>query len=70
MSTASPSRKIHDGGFHVLPVAMPGLQAVTAETARRFARHTHDQFGIGVIARGAQVKKRLMVLVSLSEICV
>ncbi|MGV0762266.1 AraC family transcriptional regulator [Tistrella mobilis] len=54
MSTGSPSRKAQDGGFRVLPVAMPGLQAVTAETTRRFARHTHDQFGIGVIARGAQ----------------
>lgn len=40
--------------FRRLATALPGIEAVTAETARRFARHTHDQFGIGVIARGAQ----------------
>lgn len=40
--------------FRRLATALPGVEAVTAETTRRFARHTHDQFGIGVIARGAQ----------------
>ena len=40
--------------FRRLATALPGIEAVTAETTRRFARHTHDQFGIGVIARGAQ----------------
>jgi AraC-like DNA-binding protein len=33
---------------------LPGLDLMCADTARSFARHTHDQFGIGVIDRGAQ----------------
>ena len=36
------------------PVALPGITAVTALSARRFARHTHDQFGIGLVVAGAQ----------------
>jgi AraC-like DNA-binding protein len=32
---------------------IPGVDAVDAETSHSFARHTHDQFGIGVIHRGA-----------------
>jgi AraC-like DNA-binding protein len=31
-----------------------GVEAVWADTAHAFGRHTHDQFGIGVILRGAQ----------------
>ncbi|CAB5712038.1 Multiple antibiotic resistance protein marA [Delftia tsuruhatensis] len=31
-----------------------GVEAVAADTARSFGRHTHDQYGIGLIARGAQ----------------
>lgn len=30
------------------------MDAVSADTAHAFGRHTHDQFGIGVILRGAQ----------------
>ncbi|WP_343870185.1 AraC family ligand binding domain-containing protein, partial [Caenispirillum bisanense] len=37
-----------------LPCALAGVQAVAADTARRFGRHTHDQFGIGLLHRGAQ----------------
>lgn len=33
---------------------MPGVTAVAASSRRTFARHTHDEFGIGVIQRGAQ----------------
>lgn len=33
---------------------MAGVAAVTAETRHVFPRHTHDQFGIGVIHQGAQ----------------
>lgn len=33
---------------------MAGVAAVTADTPRRFMRHSHDQFGLGVILRGAQ----------------
>lgn len=41
-------------GFQSLRVTAPGIQAVMAESAHRFARHCHDQFGIGLILRGAQ----------------
>ena len=34
--------------------ALPGVEAASADTAFAFARHTHDQFGVGVIDRGAQ----------------
>lgn len=33
---------------------MKGVEAVWADTGHAFGRHTHDQFGIGVILRGAQ----------------
>lgn len=45
--------------IHPLPVSGParlrqGIQAVAADTAFRFGRHSHDQFGFGLIRRGAQ----------------
>lgn len=42
------------GQFRMLRCAMPGVTAVTAVTRRSFPRHTHRQFGIGVIQSGAQ----------------
>lgn len=42
------------GQFQPLPCALPGVLAVQASSRHRFARHTHEQFGIGVIERGAQ----------------
>ena len=33
---------------------MKGVEAVAADTAHAFGRHTHDQYGIGVILHGAQ----------------
>jgi AraC-like DNA-binding protein len=36
--------------FHSAPY--PGLDAMRASTAHVFPRHTHDQYGIGVIDRG------------------
>jgi len=33
--------------------ALAGVDAMTASTARRFPRHTHDQYGIGVVDAGA-----------------
>jgi AraC-like DNA-binding protein len=36
------------------PTTLVGAQVVTASSARGFARHTHDQFGIGLVDRGAQ----------------
>ncbi len=35
--------------------AMAGVQAVAACSRHAFARHTHEQFGIGVMRQGAQV---------------
>ncbi|TCL76042.1 AraC family transcriptional regulator [Rhizobium sp. BK251] len=39
--------------FRLLKSAMAGVEAVAADTRRSFPRHTHEQFGIGVIDRGA-----------------
>ncbi|MBW8852722.1 MAG: AraC family transcriptional regulator, partial [Xanthomonadales bacterium] len=33
---------------------MAGVQAVAADSAQAFGRHIHEEFGIGVIERGAQ----------------
>jgi len=35
--------------FHVV---LPGIEAVSLESTRHFPRHSHDQFGIGVISSG------------------
>lgn len=40
--------------LRLLPCRMPGIEAVEADTARVFGRHTHEQFGLGLIGRGAQ----------------
>ncbi len=42
------------GQFRMQRCALPGVEAVEAVSGHRFARHTHAQFGIGVIHRGAQ----------------
>ncbi len=42
------------GQFKMLRCAVAGVDAVEAETRHAFPRHTHEQFGIGVIHRGAQ----------------
>ncbi|CDZ56948.1 AraC family transcriptional regulator [Neorhizobium galegae] len=41
-------------GFRMFRCGMAGVQAVVARSDHHFARHTHDQFGIGVIGSGAQ----------------
>lgn len=41
-------------GFEMIACATSGIEAVRADSARQFDRHSHDQFGIGVIDRGAQ----------------
>jgi AraC-like DNA-binding protein len=38
----------------MLRCAIAGVDAIEAETRHTFPRHTHEQFGIGVIHRGAQ----------------
>lgn len=40
--------------FRMRPSGLPGVDAVEATTRHTFPRHTHDQFGIGVIHQGAQ----------------
>jgi AraC-like DNA-binding protein len=40
--------------FKLLPCQSEGIEAVAADTALAFGRHTHEQFGVGLIARGAQ----------------
>lgn len=42
------------GQFRMQKCAIEGVEAVEADTAHSFGRHTHDQYGIGVIVRGAQ----------------
>lgn len=43
------------GQFLMHRSALAGVQAVAARSRHAFARHTHDQFGIGVMRQGAQV---------------
>jgi AraC-like DNA-binding protein len=38
--------------FHAFPVA--GIDPMSASTARAFPRHTHDEYGIGVVDAGGQ----------------
>ena len=40
--------------FLTLPSRQPGLFGVIATTRRTFARHSHDEYGIGLIEAGAQ----------------
>jgi AraC-like DNA-binding protein len=40
--------------FDLLRCQRHGIEAVTADTTLVFGRHTHDQFGLGLIERGAQ----------------
>ncbi len=42
------------GTFRIHPRRVAGIDAVESATSHAFPRHTHDQFGIGVIDRGAQ----------------
>ena len=39
--------------FKILPCSIAGITAVEADTRHTFSRHTHEQFGVGVIVRGA-----------------
>lgn len=40
-------------GFKVSGCRIKGVEAVFADSPNSFARHIHDQFGIGVVLRGA-----------------
>jgi AraC-like DNA-binding protein len=41
-------------GFILLPSQADGVEAVAADSAHAFGRHMHEDFGIGLIERGAQ----------------
>ncbi|WP_457582059.1 AraC family ligand binding domain-containing protein [Ensifer canadensis] len=42
------------GRFTIFPSRIGGVEAVEAASGHVFARHTHEQFGIGLIHQGAQ----------------
>jgi len=42
------------GRFKIARCRIKGVEAVAADTTHAFGRHTHDQYGMGVILRGAQ----------------
>ena len=43
-----------DPRFRLLANPVQGVEMVLADTDHHFGRHTHDQFGIGLILRGGQ----------------
>jgi AraC-like DNA-binding protein len=47
-------RAMKTSAFRVLRCAVSGVHAVEACSSHSFPRHTHDQFGIGLIRSGAQ----------------
>ncbi|MFK0162463.1 AraC family ligand binding domain-containing protein [Rhizobium sp. NPDC090279] len=42
------------GQFRIYRSGVAGIEPVRADTGRSFPKHTHDQFGIGIIEAGAQ----------------
>ena len=42
------------GQFRIYPCEVAGIEVVEAATRHSFPRHTHEQYGIGVIHQGAQ----------------
>lgn len=42
-------------GFSIVETCQPGLRAVLADTAHTFPRHSHDEFGIGLMEAGGQL---------------
>jgi AraC-like DNA-binding protein len=42
-------------GFQIMQTTRPGLRAVLAETAHAFPRHSHDEYGIGLMEAGGQL---------------
>lgn len=53
-STTQRNDGMTRGRFKIYRCGIAGVEAVEAETRHSFPRHTHEQFGIGVIYRGAQ----------------
>lgn len=54
LHSAMVIRAMKANTFRVLKCALPGVHAVEACSTHSFPRHTHDQFGIGLIRSGAQ----------------
>jgi AraC-like DNA-binding protein len=48
------NRSMKRGEFKIFRCGIAGVDAVESDTYHIFPRHTHEQFGIGVIQRGAQ----------------
>ena len=46
--------RMRSGQFRIFRSHVAGIEAVKAETGHSFPKHTHDQFGIGLIEAGAQ----------------
>lgn len=45
---------MQEAPFRILTCASQGMQMVFADTDHQFGKHTHEQFGVGLILRGAQ----------------
>jgi hypothetical protein len=45
---------VASGRFTIYRSAIAGAQPVESDSRHVFPRHTHEEFGIGVIRRGAQ----------------
>jgi hypothetical protein len=45
---------MNSGEFKTFRCRIAGVDAVESDTCHNFPRRTHEQFGIGVIQRGAQ----------------
>lgn len=53
VSLLMPGKDIDRSAFAVRPCVFRDVQAVEARSRHIFPRHTHDDYGIGVIVRGA-----------------
>ncbi len=49
---SQPQKLMHCAKPH--RTAFPGIEAIELESSRAFPRHSHDQYGIGVLLSGAQ----------------
>lgn len=45
---------VRQHSIELLPITVAGVEAVNANSDISFGRHTHDQFGIGLMDRGGQ----------------
>ncbi len=52
-ATHESGYRVKPGQFQVTRCGMKGIEAVSADTAHSFGRHTHDQYGIGVLFKTA-----------------